>query len=81
MTGDLNAISDAPEIQLLYEKGLDDAVIETDLTPGYTFKSSDLFKRFDYILISPDLAPADTKTPKSTASDHLSIVSEIWISN
>jgi endonuclease/exonuclease/phosphatase family metal-dependent hydrolase len=77
LTGDLNATPDTPEIQLFYEHGLKDVIIEANLTPGYTVDSVQPDKRLDYILISPDLTASDVVIPHSTASDHLGIVATI----
>ncbi len=77
MTGDLNARPNSMEIQPLYEWGLRDAVIESNLVFPYTYDSIRPYKRLDYLLFSSDLTMAEVVIPLSTASDHLPIASTI----
>ncbi len=72
--GDLNAEPDAPEIVLLREAGLVDALAGAQPTSAYTYHSSGLYQRIDYIWVSPDLEVKEAHVPFSNASDHLPVV-------
>jgi len=75
--GDLNAEPEAPEMGILRDAGLSDATTGEDGAEP-TFPSYDPEKRIDYIWVSPDLSTRDIEVPKSTASDHLPVMAEIY---
>ena len=75
--GDLNAEPQHPEMGILRDAGLSDATTGKD-GAELTFPSYDPEKRIDYIWVSPDLSTRDIKVPKSTASDHLPVMAEIY---
>lgn len=75
--GDLNADPDAPEIDILCQAGLVDALAEAEPSATYTFHSADLYRRIDYILVSPDLKARDFQVPFTNASDHLPVIAVI----
>jgi endonuclease/exonuclease/phosphatase family metal-dependent hydrolase len=72
--GDLNALPDSPEMQLLREAGLMDAFTSSAASgEGFTFRSDDLNRRIDYVYHSPDLIARDFHVNPSQASDHAAI--------
>jgi endonuclease/exonuclease/phosphatase family metal-dependent hydrolase len=72
--GDLNALPDAREMQLLREAGLSDAFTSSGANgEGFTFRSDDLNRRIDYVYHSPDLIARDFNVNPSQASDHAAI--------
>ena len=71
--GDLNGVPDDPEIEMLAEEGLFDALDLAAVSPGYTYKSVGPYKRIDYIWLSPDLKASKAVIPQSNASDHLGV--------
>ena len=75
--GDLNAEPNAPETEMLYQAGLVDALAEAEPSATYTFHSADLYKRIDYIWVSPDLVIKEASVMFSNASDHLPIIALI----
>ncbi len=77
LAGDLNADPHAPEIELLRQAGLVDAVARIEPPPVYTWPSVNPNQRIDYIWVSPDLTVTDICVPMSNASDHLPVVAEI----
>ena len=54
--GDLNAEPGSPEIEMLRDAGLVEAVAQAGLSPGFTYDSVAPFQRIDYLWMSPDLA-------------------------
>jgi endonuclease/exonuclease/phosphatase family metal-dependent hydrolase len=77
LLGDLNAIPDDPEMVMLQEAGLVDALMGIEPPPAYTWPSSNPDRRIDYIWISPDLKSSGVHVIASNASDHLAVVAEI----
>lgn len=75
--GDLNARPETAEIGLFLEAGWQDVVGVYGPRPGYTFSSTDLHERIDYLWLSPDLEAAAVSVPFSTASDHLPVAATI----
>ncbi len=75
--GDFNAEPDAPEIEMLYQAGLVDSLANTEPSATYTFHSANLYRRIDYIWVSPDLIVKGVSVPFSNASDHLPVVALI----
>ena len=75
--GDLNAISDTPEIRRLADAGLVDVAAYLYATPQLTFRADTPYARFDYIWVSEDLVPIYLNVPESTASDHLPVIATI----
>jgi endonuclease/exonuclease/phosphatase family metal-dependent hydrolase len=72
--GDLNALPDSREMQLLREAGLIDAFISSGASgEGFTFRSDGLNRRIDYVYHSPDLIARDFHVNPSQASDHAAI--------
>jgi endonuclease/exonuclease/phosphatase family metal-dependent hydrolase len=72
--GDLNALPDSPEMQLLREAGLLDAFTSSGAGgEGFTFRSDGLNRRIDYIYHSPDLIARDFHVNPSQASDHAAL--------
>ena len=77
--GDLNAVSELPEIGLIYEAGLIDAWVEAGEGSGYTVDSNNPAKRIDYLWHSPDLQTLEIEVIQTTASDHLPVVGEFGL--
>ena len=78
LLGDLNALPDEPEIELLRQAGLVDAFDAADAEPpGYTAPSEDPQRRIDYIWVSDDLGAGDFVTRESQASDHFAVAATI----
>jgi len=75
--GDLNAEPDTPEIDLLKDAGLVDALAGAEPPVGFTFHSTDLYQRIDYIWLSPDLRVQEAYVISSKASDHLPVIAVI----
>lgn len=75
--GDLNAEPDTPEINMLRKAGLLDAQAGVEPPTGYTYHSANLYRRIDYIWLSPDLTIKEAHVPLSTASDHLPVVAVV----
>jgi endonuclease/exonuclease/phosphatase family metal-dependent hydrolase len=74
--GDFNAQPDDPEIQIMQQAGLIDAMAGIDSPPD-TFPSYNPSARIDYIWVSPDLEVIEVQVPSSNASDHLPVVATI----
>ena len=77
LLGDLNAQPHDPEMEMLRQAGLVDALAGIEPPPAYTHPSVNPYQRIDYIWVSPDLKVSDTWVPVSNASDHLPVVAEI----
>ena len=78
LLGDLNALPDEPEIELLREAGLVDAFDAAGAEPpGYTSPAADPQRRIDYIWISEDLSAGAFVTRRSLASDHFAVAATI----
>ena len=78
LLGDLNALPDEPEIEMLRQAGLVDAFEAAGAEPpGYTARSDDPQRRIDYIWVSDDLGAADFVTKESLASDHFAVAATI----
>jgi len=76
LLGDLNAQPNDPEMEMLRQAGLVDAMAGIE-PPAYTYPSVNPERRIDYIWVSPDLRISDVWVPVSNASDHLPVVAEI----
>ena len=74
LAGDLNALPDEPEIQMLRGVGFRDALDLAGEGDGFTFPSWDPVRRIDYLLLSPDLTATEAWVSPSTASDHAAVV-------
>jgi len=79
LMGDLNATPDSPEMILLAAAGLVNVTAEIGPDPSFTYYSANPDNQIDYIWISPDLIPLESRIPQSTASDHLPIVGVITV--
>jgi endonuclease/exonuclease/phosphatase family metal-dependent hydrolase len=79
LVGDMNATPDSPEMQILAGAGLVDVGGILGPDPGFTFYSPDPDERIDYIWTSPDIIPTSFDIPRSTASDHLPLVTTITL--
>ena len=78
LLGDLNALPDEPEIEMLRQAGLIDAFEAAGAEPpGYTARSDDPQRRIDYIWVSDDLSAAGFVTGESLASDHFAVAATI----
>jgi len=77
LLGDLNAEPDDPEMVMLQQAGLADALTGIEPPSAYTSPSSNPYVRVDYIWVSPDLKVNDVRVIASNASDHLAVVAEI----
>ena len=77
LLGDLNAIPDDPEMVLLKQVSLVDALAGIEPPPVYTWPAPNPYLRIDYIWVSPDLKASDVRVITSNASDHLAVVAEI----
>ena len=73
--GDFNAQQGAPEMEMFYQAGLLDTLV--DQPEALTFNSADLYERIDYIWLSPDIQLVESYIPFSQASDHLAVVAVI----
>ena len=73
--GDFNAQQGAPEMEMFYQAGLLDTLV--DQPEALTFNSADLYERIDYIWLSPDIQLVESYIPFSRASDHLAVVAVI----
>jgi endonuclease/exonuclease/phosphatase family metal-dependent hydrolase len=73
--GDFNAQPDAPEMEMFYQAGLIDTLI--DQPEVLTFNSANLYERIDYIWLSSDIQLIESYVPFSQASDHLAVVAII----
>ena len=76
LLGDLNAQPHHPEMEMLQQAGLIDAMAGIE-PPAYTHPSVNPDQRIDYIWVSPDLKVNNAWVPLSNASDHLPVVAEI----
>jgi endonuclease/exonuclease/phosphatase family metal-dependent hydrolase len=77
--GDLNATPDSEEMRLLRDNGLIDISAEIGTQPTYTYYSANPDHQIDYIYVSSDLGFSDFSIPQTTASDHLPLVSTIFM--
>lgn len=77
--GDLNARPDSEAIKLLLNSGLIDISAEIGVQPTYTYSSSNPDHQIDYIFVSPDMGYSNFSIPQTTASDHLPLVSTIFM--
>ncbi len=78
LLGDLNALPDEPEIELLRKAGLVDAFDAAGAAPpGYTAPAEDPQRRIDYIWVSDDLEASVFVTRESQASDHFAVAATI----
>ena len=78
LLGDLNALPDEPEMELLRQAGLVDAFESAGAAPpGYTAPSDAPQRRIDYIWVSDDLSAGDFVTRQSLASDHFAVAATI----
>jgi endonuclease/exonuclease/phosphatase family metal-dependent hydrolase len=77
LLGDLNAIPDDPEMVMLKQASLVDALAGIEPPPVYTWPAPNPHLRIDYIWVSPDLQVNDIRVIASNASDHLAVVAEI----
>jgi endonuclease/exonuclease/phosphatase family metal-dependent hydrolase len=75
--GDMNAITDTPEMHILTNAGLVDVAAYIYANPPLTFPANSPYVRIDYIWTSGDLIPINCIVPYSTASDHFPIVADI----
>jgi len=73
--GDFNAQQGASEMEMFYQAGLLDTLV--DQPEALTFNSADLYQRIDYIWLSPDIQLVESYIPFSRASDHLAVVAVI----
>ncbi|MCJ7769722.1 MAG: endonuclease/exonuclease/phosphatase family protein, partial [Dehalococcoidales bacterium] len=73
--GDFNARPNAPEMEMFYQAGLLDTLV--DQPNALTFNSANLYERIDYIWLSPDIQLVESYVPFSQASDHLAVVAII----
>jgi endonuclease/exonuclease/phosphatase family metal-dependent hydrolase len=76
LLGDLNAVPDDPEMVMLKQASLVDALAGIE-PPVYTWPAPNPYLRIDYIWVSPDLKARDVHVITSNASDHLAVVAEI----
>ncbi len=77
LLGDLNAIPDDPEMVMLKQASLVDALAGIEPPPVYTWSAPNPHLRIDYVWVSPDLKASDVRVITSNASDHLAVVAEI----
>lgn len=75
--GDFNAIPTDPEMRLLADAGLRDAVFLGGLEPGYTNPAGAPYQQLDYLWLAPDLDARDVVIVNTTASDHFPVVATI----
>jgi endonuclease/exonuclease/phosphatase family metal-dependent hydrolase len=76
LLGDLNAVPDDPEMVILKQASLVDALAGIE-PPVYTWPAQNPYVRIDYIWVSPDLKASGVHVITSNASDHLAVVAEI----
>ena len=72
--GDLNALPGAIELSPILAAGFVDSWQEAGRGDGFTYSSSEPFKRIDWIWHTPDLVVQHIAVSDTTASDHLPVV-------
>ncbi len=77
LLGDLNAVYEDPEMVALAESGLIETVRTQTANPPGTFFSENPTEQIDYLWVTPDLIPVDFRVPRSTASDHLPVITDL----
>ena len=75
--GDMNARPGEADVVLYSEAGLRDVYSETGSEDSLTFISSDPYERIDWIFASDDVTFLDFDIPRTTASDHLPLVTTV----
>ena len=75
--GDLNAESDAPEMQRLRQADFTEVLNLGSIQPGFTYPATGPSQRIDYIWLTPDLTASQVVIPPDPASDHLGIAATI----
>ena len=78
LLGDLNAIPESPEIEILRRAGFRDVVSDAGLDPSPTFRSDDLERRLDYVLVQGPFVARRVVVPTHPASDHLAVAATLW---
>jgi endonuclease/exonuclease/phosphatase family metal-dependent hydrolase len=77
IAGDFNAWPEFPEMQMLAQAGLVDAVASLTSDPAYTSPADEPYQRIDYVWLSPPLQAQSYAMPPTLASDHLPIFVEV----
>jgi endonuclease/exonuclease/phosphatase family metal-dependent hydrolase len=75
LTGDMNAIPDAPELHTLLTNMVD--VLGDRGINDFTFSATKPEKRIDYIIISDNVCDTSARVVKVVASDHFPVMAEI----
>ena len=75
--GDINAESDAPEMQRLRQADFTEVLNLGSIQPGFTYPATGPIQRIDYIWLTPDLTASQVVIPPDPASDHLGIAATI----
>ncbi|GAK13546.1 endonuclease/exonuclease/phosphatase family protein [Geomicrobium sp. JCM 19039] len=78
LTGDLNAMPDAPELAPLFEQFVDVWDV-AGVGEGYTFPAGAPDRRIDYVLTSPGMEISEVETIDSQASDHLLVSAQVQL--
>lgn len=77
LMGDLNAVPGEPEIELLREAGLADALDLAGIDPGYTSPADRPSRRIDYVWVTVEFSVRDVAITSGTASDHLGVAATL----
>ena len=80
LLGDFNALPDSLTVTMILEAGLIDISREIGEQPTFTYYSANPDHQIDYIFVTPDLGYSDFAIPDIQASDHLPLVTTIYIS-
>ena len=75
--GDLNAGPQSEEFRLLIDNGMVDISAEIGIPPTFTYYADNPDHQIDYILASPDLGFSDFVIMRTSASDHLPVISTL----
>jgi endonuclease/exonuclease/phosphatase family metal-dependent hydrolase len=79
LLGDLNARPDSEAMRILAEAGLINVAAAIGDPPTYTYYAASPDHQIDYIWITPDLSASDFSIPRTTASDHLPMVTTVHL--
>lgn len=78
LTGDLNAVPSAAELQPLFAR-LADTWQAKGKGDGFTIPSDGPTRRIDYVLVSTSIAVNDARVVNTTASDHLPVLASVTL--
>jgi endonuclease/exonuclease/phosphatase family metal-dependent hydrolase len=79
ITGDMNSVPGAPDIQLFFDAGLTSAQDEVGDATAFTANARNPDVRIDWIFGTSDLGFSEFAIPQSQASDHFAVAVTITI--